>query len=450
MHLRRSAALLICVIVALATVPTDAQQAPLPPGWPARIELGMADAPGGAAAMRATAPFAFRYQYLSGGANTGYGWSTWNTNGDFARYYIEDSIAQGIIPVFTYYNILQSLPGGGGEPAAVYTNLNTTGTMTAYYNDLKLFFQRAGAFPTQKVVLHVEPDLWGYMQQRATGDVATTVAARVADSGLSELAGLPNNMSGFARAVVRLRDTYAPNVILGYHISVWGTGVDIAISNPSDATVDALAARAAAFYTSLAANFDIAFAEFSDRDSGFYQHVYGDGGRSWWDAEDFRRSTRFLGGFSTAAGKRIVMWQIPLGNTKMRAQNDTWGHYQDNRPEWLLDEPARTHLTAYRGAGVVAFLFGGGASGVSCACNGQNDGVTNPAPINGNTLASEAAAAGTAPSQVMRGTTPTLVTPYAADDDGGFFRWKAWQYYQTGAMPLGAAPSAPTNVRIIR
>ena len=186
-------------------------------------------------------------------------------------------------------------------------------------------------------------------------------------------------MSGFARAVVRLRDAYAPNVILGYHISVWGTGVDIALSNPPDATVDALAARAAAFYNSLAANFDIAFAEFSDRDSGFYQYVYGDGGQHWWDAEDFRRSARFLGGFSAAAGKRIVMWQIPLGNTKMRSENNTTGHYQDNRPEWLLDEPARSHLTAYRDAGVVAFLFGGGAGGVTCACNGQNDGVTNPA-----------------------------------------------------------------------
>ena len=48
-----------------------AVQAPLPAGWPARIELGMADSPGGAAAMRATAPFLFRYQYLAGGVNTG-------------------------------------------------------------------------------------------------------------------------------------------------------------------------------------------------------------------------------------------------------------------------------------------------------------------------------------------------------------------------------------------
>ena len=346
--------------------------------------------------------------------------------------------------------LLQSTPGGGNESSAVFTNLNTTATMTSYYNDMKLFFQKAGAFPQQNVVLHVEPDFWGYMEQRSANDDARTVPAKVAETGIPELAGLPSNVSGFARAILRLRDAYAPNVILGYHISVWGTGIDIALSNPSDATVDALAARAATFYLSLSANFDIAFAEFSDRDSAFYQYVYGDGGAHWWDAEDFRRSARFLGGFSAAAGKRIVMWQIPLGNTKMRSQNNTTGHYQDNRPEWLLNEPARTHLTAYRDAGVVAFLFGGGASGTTCACNASNDGVTNPSPVNGNVIASEAAPPGSTPIEVMRGTTPTLVTPYAADDDGGFFRWRAWRYYQDGAMSLsGASPQAPGNLRVV-
>ena len=427
-----------------------AAQAPLPTGWPARVELGMADSPGGAAAMKATAPFLFRYQYLAGGVNTGSGWSTWNPNGDFAKFYIQESAASGMIPVFTYYQLLQSLPGGGGEPDAVFTNLNNTATMTAYYNDLTLFFQKAGAFPSQRVVLHVEPDFWGYMEQRSSADAATTVPAKVSETGIAALQGLPSNVAGFAQAIVKLRDTYARNVTLAYHLSVWGTNVDIAISNPPDATVDALALRAANFYKSLSATFDLSFAEFSDRDSGFYQYIYGDGGQSWWDAEDFRRSTRFLKQFSTSSGKRLVMWQIPYGNMRMRSQNNTWAHYQDNRVEWLLDEPARTHLLAYRDAGVVAFLFGGGAGGVTCACNAANDGVTNPAAINGNVVASELAAAGTAPVQVSRGSVPTLVTPYAADDDGGFFRWKAWAYYQAGATPLLPRPKAPTNVHIIR
>ncbi len=332
------------IVLSLAFAAPIQAQAPLPAGWPNRLELGMGDGPGGAAAMKATAPFAFRYQYLAGGANTKNGWATWNADGDFARFYIQDSIANGLIPVFTYYMLLQSLPGGGSESDAVFTNLNTTSTMTAYYNDVKLFFQKAGAFPSQKVVLHVEPDFWGYMQQRASADNAAGVPAKVSETGLPELAGLPAKVAGFARAIVKLRDTYAPNVVLGYHISVWGTGNDIALSNPPDPTIDALATRASTFYKSLAAGFDIAFAEFSDRDSGFYQYVYGDGGAHWWDAEDFRRNARFLSGVSSGIGKRIVMWQIPLGNTKMRSQNNTTGHYQDNRTEWLFDEAARTHL----------------------------------------------------------------------------------------------------------
>jgi hypothetical protein len=444
----RNCAVSLGVLVSVLTGTAQAQ-APLPSGWPARVELGLADSPGGAAAMRQTAPFAFRYQYLVGGVNTGSGWATWNPNGDFAKFYIQDSVASAIIPVFTYYQIRQSSPGSGNssEIDAVVGNLGNTSTMTAYYNDLKLFMQKAGEFPAQKVVLHVEPDLWGYVQLRATGDNAQSVTARVSETGLSELTGLPSNVSGFARAIVRLRDTYAPNVVLGYHVSVWGTGNDIALSNPSDATVDSLATRAANFYKSLAANFDIAFAEFSDRDSAFYQFVYGDNGAHWFDAGDFTRLARFLKGFSTGANKRIVMWQIPLGNTRMRAQNNTAGHYQDNRTEWFLDEAARTHLTAYRDAGVVAFLFGGGATDTTCACDAKGDGVTNPAAINGNNIVSQT---GTGTPALANN---TLTTPYAANDDGGFFRWKAWQYYRDGAMPLAVSttpPAAPTNLRIIR
>jgi hypothetical protein len=426
-----------------------AGQAPLPPGWPTQLELGMADSPGGASAMRATAPFRFRYQYLAGGVNTGSGWSTWNTNADFPTFYIQDSLANGVIPVFTYYMLLQSKPGGGGEPDAVFTNVNTTATMTAYYNDLALFFRKAGAFAGQRVVLHVEPDFWGYMQQRSTADNAATVPAKVSETSIPALQGLPSTVAGFAQAVVRLRDLYAPNVTLAYHLSVWGTNVDIALSDPPDTAVDALAARAASFYTSLHADFDLSFAEFSDRDAAFKEAIYGDGGASWWDAEDFRRSARFLKGFSAAAHKRLVMWQIPYGNTRMRTQNNAWGHYQDNRVEWLLDDPTGTHLLAYRDAGVVAFLFGGGANGVTCACDANGDGVTNPGAIDGNTIASELAAPGTPPSHVLRGSVPTLVTPYAADDDGGYFRWRAWTYYQSGAIVLGKPPRTPTGLHIV-
>src|SRR5262245_14678525 len=80
---------------------------PLPSGWPSSFALGRTDGPGGATAMARVAPFGFRYQYLAGGVNTGNGWATWNANGDFVTYYIADSRAAGIIPVFSYYQMVQ-------------------------------------------------------------------------------------------------------------------------------------------------------------------------------------------------------------------------------------------------------------------------------------------------------------------------------------------------------
>ncbi len=391
----------------------------LPRNWPASLQLGFFDGAGGAQAMRASAPYGFRYLYLAGGVNTGNGWANWNANGDFVRYFVEDSVANGMIPAFSYYMMFQSSPGNAqSEYEGVYTNLQNTATMAAYYRDLKLFFQRAAS--ANPVVLHVDPDLWGYLQQRASNDNAAALPAQVASTGLTELNGLPNTVPGFARAILKLRDTYAPNVLVGYHASVWGTGNDIVYSNPADATVVALANRAARFYQSLGTDFDLAFGESGDRDAGFKQYQNGDGGASWWDAEDYRRNVLFLSTFVKTTGKRIALWQLPMGNTKMTAQNNTWNHYQDNHVEWFLDNPGRAHLQAYLDAGVIALLFGRGADGTTCNCDANNDGITNPAPINGNTRQS-----------------------ISADDDGGFFREKARQYYTAGAMTLPSGTGTP-------
>ena len=354
----------------------------IPAAWPSsKLELGLADAPGGAADLRASAPFAFRYQYLAGGVNTGNGWATWNTNGQFVSYYVADSVANSVTPVFPYYQLLQSNPATGGE--------------------------RVGEGPLEPG----QPHHHGSLLQRSAG--CSSPAPRARDAGrpprrarpvglhragdrngrrreprarprsrapaMPALAGLPNTAAGFARAIVRLRDQLAPNVILAYHLSVWGTNWDISYSNNSDPEVDALAARAAAFYQSLGAAFDVTFTDIGDRDADFKKiQPPGDGGAAWWDAADFARYARFIAGFVAGSGTRVVVWQIPLGNTKMRAQDDTWGHYQDNRVEWFLDAPGDGHLAVWRDAGVVALLYGGGAGGTTCACDAQGDGTHEP------------------------------------------------------------------------
>ena len=420
------------LLLGLALAPADTSQTAeaqtalpaAPAGWPTTLQLGMGDGPGGAVTMRNTAPFGYRYQYLSGGVNNNpeHGWSTWNTNGQFVTFYVQDSIAQGITPVFTYYMLRQSGPNSGlNDGDADFNNLQNQQTMTKFFNDLKLFFQRAQDTPNTKIVLHVEPDLWGFMEQRATNDNAATVPAQVGSTGLPELSGLPNNVAGVGQAVVRLRDTYAHNVYLGYHLSVWGTGNDILYSKPDNQTVTNLATRAGNFYRSLNSNFDVAFAEFGDRDAAFKQFQYGDN-NAWWAAGDFSRNQLFIGRFVSVAQKRVVFWQIPVGNTRMRAENNTWEHYQDNKVEWLLEDTSRANMNGYAQAGVLAFLFGRGADGPTCFCDAAHDGVTNPAPINGNDR-----------------------TSLNADDDGGFFRGQAANYYTQGAMPLPGGSTPPTN-----
>lgn len=386
---------------------------PLPPRWPVTLQIGVADGAGGAPAMHATAPYGFRYQYLAGGVNTGHGWTTWQPDGAFVSAYIEESVRNAIVPVFTYYMMLQSAPGNAdGEAKAVATNMRDGTTMRSYYADLRAFFRQAATHANELVVLHVEPDLWGFLEQQATRDNASTVPVQVAASGAPELAGLADNASGFAQAIVRLRDQYAPNVALAYHLSVWGTGNDIFRSNTNDIVSAQLGDRAAAFFNSLDAPFDIVFGEFSDRDAGFKEKQYQDKG-AWWDDADFDRQLTFLRTFVAAAKKRIVLWQIPQGNTKMRAVDNSWNHYQDNRVEWLLDDVTRRHLEDYVRTGVVALLFGRGADGATCSCDANHDGVTNPPEINGNARES-----------------------IDASDDGGYFRERSLAYYEGGALPL--------------
>ena len=397
-------AVVLGVCANLAAGSSRAGLPPLPARWPAGLQLGMADSPGGAAALRRAAPFGFRYQYLAGGANTGSGWSTWNAAGSFVTRYDIESWAAGMIPVFSYYQLLQSKPAvAGGEDAVDLAHLDDPATMASYWADVRLFFERAHGKKT--VVLHVEPDLWGYIEQAARGDDAATVPAVVPGN-------LPQTAAGFAQEFVRLRDALAPNVVLAYHLSGWGTKHDILYEKPPNATVRAYAARSAAFYRSLGARFDVAFEDFSDRDAGYYA-VVEHNPKTWFKPADFERHLLYAATFVRLAGIRMVAWQIPLGNTVMRAENNTNDHYQDNRVQWLLGPGSQAHLRAYVAAGFVGFLFGRGADGNTCACDAAGDGVTNPAPIDGN------AAASTSP-----------------DDDGGYFKQQARAYYRASLLPL--------------
>ena len=100
-------------LTAVCVAPASAAELPpLPHGWPKTLQIGLTDPPGDAKALHRSAPFGMRYQYLAGGVNTGSGWSTWNPDGSFVSMYVAESRAAHEIPVFSYYQLLQSKPGG--------------------------------------------------------------------------------------------------------------------------------------------------------------------------------------------------------------------------------------------------------------------------------------------------------------------------------------------------
>ncbi len=133
----------------------------------------------------------------------------------------------------------------------------------------------------------------------------------------------------------------------------------------------------------------------------------------------------------------MVLWQIPLGNTKMRAMNNTWGHYQDNHVEWWFDDATGTHLATTVAAGVVAMLFGGGADGTTAAADAMGDGVTNPAAINGNNLTSTARTTTAATS--VSGSTPT--TPADRFRSGPGPRLRRRNLYGRSPPPASSTPA---------
>ncbi len=403
----------------------------------AMFAFGMTNGAGAARQLTASGvTWSYRYQYLAGGVNTGSGWTTWAPNSSFASNYMTESAAVGMTPVFTYYQLLQSLPATGPEADRDFANLNDRDTMRAYYREFTLLMDQAKAFG-RPVIVHVEPDLSGYMQQRVVDSTnnASSIEAAVSNTGNTEIANLPNTYQGFNDALLRIRDLHAPNVLLATHASAWSTKVDITTSKDTSVDVNASAVKTSEFLATAGvgqragrkSTFDYVFVDVSDRDAAFHELVNGDGGAHWWDDTNQRRPNfetfdRYLAGLSRATKLPLMLWQVPIGNTVMRTQNNTWNHYQDNRVQyWLSAYPNDGRLASLAKSGVVAMLFGRGADGNTSAADSANDGTTNPPAINGNNRNS-----------------------LSADDDGGYLTERMLAYQRSPLqLPSGSGQPAP-------
>ncbi len=442
----------------------EARAATPPSGLPSHFAIGLAANPDSTGIYgwmpNSTIPWDYAYQYLSGGVNTGAGWETWNTSGQFPLYYAQGAASHGYIPVFSYYEMLQSTGSCGscGEAQKDLSNLNNASTMDSYFQNFTLLMQRLGAGTYGEItgvgktaIVHVEPDLSGYAEQAALnnsgacygyctgqGNNPALLTAAVASSGDADVAAYPNTYQGFNWALLHLRDLYAPNVLLAFHVSNWATATDIGTNTSTTLDATALGQEAGSFAAQSGitgiptgtSSYDLLFNDVSDRDAGYYKYVYNDS-YAWWDRlnvtfPNFQRWETYIGAASQTTGRLLMIWQVPLGNQYFDTENNTNGHYQDNRAEYFFG-----HIGELAQVGVIGVLFGAGNGGSTVNYDGMNDGITNPASI--------CTSDGLSSGQICTSHVSTV-----SDDDGGYLRMAAQHYYAGGAYNLGGTTATAT------
>jgi len=314
-------------------------------------------------AVAAEAAWDLRYQYLAGPIGDGapcsssneswWGcWQDWSQPpGQFVTGFIGTALANREIPMFTYYIILPA--SGSSEGAGEVSAASDSTFMAQYFGDWRFLLKTIGA---SEVLLHIEPDFWGYAQQ--TNSNPHAVPAAVASANPTDCGSEENSIAGMGQCMVSMVRKYAPNAKVGLHASAWATGVDVKLNTDPSLDVAGEAAKVGNFLSACGASQgDFVVVEASDRDAGYYASV---GRKTWWDATNttlpsFHQALAFDQALSEAIGKPALYWQVPVGNME---EDNTPDHWQDNRVQYFFDHPGE-YVTAH----VAGIAFGSGADG---------------------------------------------------------------------------------------
>lgn len=413
----------------------------------------------------------YNYQYLTSG------WETWQSPaGQWATSELTEWQSQGQETLFTYYY--------NNGSTSMLTN---TSTMTTWFNDLIILFKliNTNTSSGKVTIVHIEPDLLGFCE---TGGMTSSSTVEVAATGISDLSGIPNTLAGWWQAIITLRNKYAPGkALVAIHYSCWAdddvfNSTSISSISQLDTDVDTVSTFLKNVMGSYPA--DLIAAESSDRDADWYAYASNDTTR--WANMDFTdpptlpgqktwgRIAYIVDRVSSNLGLRVIMWQIPVGNTYFKTcDNDETsftcsagtgigGHFRDNASQAFIPSTSNNGSSgspgdAYSASstttgpgywaahGVIAVFFGEGAynwlpSG-SAHSNvspthlrdwGPTDNTTNPTSSTFNTT-------GNVTADVWGQATSAY-----ADNDGGYIRLAVAKYCSTGKYSLTGSQSTPT------
>jgi hypothetical protein len=315
-------------------------------------------------AVASQASWDVRYQYIAGtlsdpaggcsSASSGWWgcWQDWSQPpGRFVTDYDAAAAARGQLPMWTYYVLLPASGVAEGEPEIA--KANDAAFMSRYLADWRFFLQKVG---TARALLHVEPDFWGFAQHHASSPHA--IPAVVASANPTDCGAQENSIAGLGRCMIAMARRYAPNAKVGLHASGWASGVDALLNRDRAVDVAVEARKTAAFLREAGLDdADFAGLDASDRDAGWYASI---GQQRWWDATNatlpsFRQAFAWANAFADAAGKPVLWWQTPVGNTGLRDGPNAW---PDNRVEYFFD-----HLAELAQGRTLGVAFGAGMDG---------------------------------------------------------------------------------------
>ena len=352
----------------------------------------MADSPGGASALRRTAPFGFRYQYLAGGVNTGQGWATWNPDGSFVTLYDTRVVGRRDDPRLQLLPAPAVAAGRAGRRGARRPRPpRRPATMAAYWARRAAVLPAGARHEGRRAPRRARP-LGLHRAGARSGDDAATVPGGRPGRPAPERRRLRPGVRPAPRPARAERDPRLPPEHLGHEAR-----------HPlrEAARRDRPRLRGTLGRASTArshAHFDLSFEDFSDRDAGFYAarraqpgHVVGAGRLRPPPPlrEDVRPRSPASGwsrGRSRSATPPCGPRTTPGTTTRTTASSG------------CSARGSRAHLRAYVEAGFVGFLFGRGADGA-------------PAPATRPRTA----------SRTRRRSTATPTARCSADDDGGYF-----------------------------
>lgn len=281
----------------------------------------------------------YRYQYLTGP------WKTYS-QGRYVQAFVEEGRKIGLRSGFVWYHLGKAGEGG----TVVKANLNNAAFMDAYFADYDLALGQMAEAGAEKVILVIEPDMYGFLLQNDLVPGMDASQMPVAMGKANALSGrtYASTLKGYAEYMVERAKEKSPGAIVGHLLNHWGVLIPNQIGQGSmDAHLSAGAAQAR-FLNSLGdkGKGDLFFVEKADRDAGTKGAIW------FWQKENYDKYFAWVKVISARTRLRACAWQVSEGNAAGTAVNrdDAVQYFLDHGPDWAR-------------AGFIGILFGPGDAG---------------------------------------------------------------------------------------